>query len=194
MDAAPGQSPLTQWCVPALSMPASSVWVYAPPGYDSSGSAAGPVVYLVHGDPATSADLADWQHRIIGGMSAGGFCALDQGLRHLGVWGGIVSLEGYGDPGEAAATDMGYDTAAFRRVSPVHYISTMTFPRRVAVMPNVGELDDPQRVEVMADELEARGQSVVFRVEAGQDHSWAVARMGVPYGLAHVGQDLGWTI
>lgn len=245
---------------PTLAVPESSVWVYTPPGYDPSGRVRYPVVYLIHGDPGTSADWftlggadevldamihakvippviavapdvngggirdgecldsldggpqveswlyqdlvpwvdtslptrADWQHRILGGMSAGGFCALDQGLRHPDVWGGIVSLEGYGDPGEQAATAMGYDLAELQHVSPSHYIPTMTILRTMPIFLNVGELDDPQRVEWLADALKARGHAVVVQIEAGQDHSWAVARVGLAYGMAHVAPALGW--
>lgn len=245
---------------PASAVPESSVWVYTPPGYDPSGSLRYPVVYLIHGDPGTSADWftlggadevldamirtkvippviavapdvngggirdsecldslnggprveswlyeklvpwvdetflthADWQHRILGGMSAGGYCALDQGLRHQSVWGGIVALEGYGDPGLPAAAGMGYDHAAFQRVSPSHYIPTMAFDRRIPIFLNVGELDDPHRVELLAGALDGRGQPAGLRVEDGQDHSWAVARLGLAYGLAHVAPALGW--
>ncbi len=244
----------------ALAMPASSVWVYTPPGYDPTGTLRYPVVYLVHGYPGTAADWftvgradevldamirtkvippviavapdvngggirdgeclnslnggpqveswlhnalvpwvdrslltrADWQHRLLGGMSAGGFCALDQGLRHPEMWGGIVALEGYGDPGKPAATAMGYDEAAFERVSPSHYILTMAFPRTVPIFIGEGELEDSHPMELVADALKKRGQSVVFQIEAGQGHNWAMARMGLPYGLVHVVSALGW--
>lgn len=242
------------------SMPASSVWVYTPPGYDPSGSTRYPVVYLIHGSPGTAADWftvgradevldamirtkmippviavapdingggisdreclnslnggpqveswlydelvpwvdgalltqADGQHRLLGGMSAGGFCALDQGLRHLDVWGGIVALEGYGDPGKRAATVMGYDQAAFEKVSPSHYIPTMTFPRTVPIFIDEGELEDPRPMELVADALKKQGQDVLFQIEAGQRHDWAMARTGLPYGFAHVVPALGW--
>ncbi|MDO5736723.1 MAG: alpha/beta hydrolase-fold protein [Propionibacteriaceae bacterium] len=244
----------------ALSMPASSVWVYTPPGYDPSATTRYPVVYLIHGYPGTAADWftagradevldamiatrmippvvavapdvngggvrdgeclnslkggpqveswlyddlipwvdkslltqADGQHRILGGMSAGGFCSLDQGLRHLDVWGGIVALEGYGDPGKSTATDMGYDTSAFEGVSPSHYISTMTFPRTIPIFIDEGELEDPRPMELVADALKNRGQDVLFQIEAGQRHDWAMARTGLPFGLAHVVPALGW--
>lgn len=244
----------------AMSMPASSVWVYTPPGYDPSGATRYPVVYLIHGYPGTAADWftagradeildamiatkmippviavapdvngggirdgeclnslnggpqveswlydalvpwvdkslltqADWQHRILGGMSAGAYCALDQGLRHPEVWGGIVSLEGYGDPGKQTATAMGYDKAAFERVSPSHYIPTMEFPRTVPIFIDEGEFEDPRPMEMVADALKERGQDVLFQIEAGQRHDWAMARAGLPYGLAHVVPALGW--
>lgn len=245
---------------PSLNMPASSVWVYTPPGYDPKGSRRYPVVYLIHGYPGTSVDWfsvgradqvvdamirtkvippvilvspdangggvhdreclnslkggpqieswlyqdlvpwvdtsfltqADADHRILGGMSAGGYCALDQGLRHLDVWGGILALEAYGDPGLEAATHMGYDLASFERVSPTHYIASMDFPRSVPMFFDVGERSDPRRVEALVEALRARGQTPTFEVEKGQGHTWQMARVGMPYGLDDIASDLGW--
>ncbi|RMB61965.1 alpha/beta hydrolase [Tessaracoccus antarcticus] len=135
---------------------------------------------------------ADAQHRILGGMSSGGYCALDQGLRHLDVWGGIVALEAYGDPGLGAATTMGYHLADFERVSPTHYIARMEFPRKVPIFLDVGQLSDPNRVEALVTALRARGQDPTFQVEAGQGHTWQMARVGMPYGLDDVAAGLGW--
>ncbi len=243
-----------------LGMPASSVWVYTPPGYDRTGTTRYPVVYLIHGYPGTSADwftagradevldamirtkaippvivvspdvngggirdgeclnslnggpqveswlyeeLVPWvdsswltqpdgQHRILGGMSAGGYCALDQGLRHPEVWGGIVALEGYGDPGKSTAMAMGYDEAAFEKVSPSHYIPTMTFPSKVPIFIDEGGLEDTAPMRLVADALMKRAQPILFQIEAGQRHDWAMARTGMPYGLAYVVPALGW--
>ena len=135
---------------------------------------------------------ADPQHRVLGGMSAGGYCALDQGLRHPEVWGGIVALEGYGDPGKPAATTIGYDQAAFDKVSPSHYIPTMTFPEKVPVFIDEGGLEDATAMKSVADALTKRGQPVLFQIEAGQGHNWAQARTGMPYGLAYVVPAMGW--
>lgn len=135
---------------------------------------------------------ADAQHRILGGMSAGGYCALDQGLRHLDVWGGIVAVEGYGDPGGPAARAMGYDTSAFNRVSPSHYIPTMILPRTIPIVIDEGGLEDSKPMEAVADALKKRGHNVLFRIEAGQKHNWAMARMALPYGLAYVASALEW--
>lgn len=39
-----------------LAVPASSAWVYTPPGYDSTGHTRYPVIYLVHGYPGDSSN------------------------------------------------------------------------------------------------------------------------------------------
>lgn len=133
------------------------------------------------------------QHRIIAGFSAGGFCALDQGLRHQDMWGGIVALEGYGDPGREAARVLGYGDEAFDAVSPSVYIQTMDFSRRIPIYLNAAGRSDPVRVGALAEQLERRHQSVVFEVEPGQGHTWQLARLGLAKGLADIAHALEWS-
>lgn len=236
-----------------VRMPASTTWVYTPPGYDPAGTARYPVVYLVHGTPGQSSDwftggnvahvmdvlishrlvrpmivvapdvngrgrddtecldstrggsrvetylsavvvpwidqhyatLTDWPHRAIGGMSAGGFCALDQGLRHPELYGSVVALEPYDNPGSGGramlATQAEYDAR-----SPGRYLPTMTFTHAVPTFLDTGELargGDGTETARLAAQLLARGQDVLFREEPALDHNWTMARTGIPYGL-----------
>ena len=130
--------------------------------------------------------LADRQDRAIGGMSSGGYCALDQGLRHLDVYGSIIALEPYGDPGSGGRAALPGDEAAFVAHSPSRYVPTMTFPHPVSVFVDEGSrasVADAAGADLLVAELRARGQHVVTRTEVGHGHSWLEAAEGVPYGL-----------
>ncbi|NIZ92614.1 esterase family protein [Kineosporiaceae bacterium B12] len=236
---------------PALHVPASTTYVYLPPGY-RPGAHRYPVAYLLHGSPGRSTDwfaAGDAAHtldvlirhhlvppmlvvapdtnggglrdteclddphggpqvetylrsvvvpyvdahfstdprpaaRIIGGMSAGGFCALDQGLRHRDTYGPVLAIEPYGDPGAAWARRL--TPAQFAAVSPSHYLPTIALPAPVPVFLDIGataaaaDQADTDHVEA---ELRARGGPVLRRDEAGQGHTWNTARIALPYGL-----------
>nr|WP_276610572.1 alpha/beta hydrolase-fold protein [Kineococcus siccus] len=122
--------------------------------------------------------------RIIGGMSAGGYCALDQGLRHRDLFGPVLAIEPYGDPGPDWRREL--TAAEFAAVSPSHYLPTIAVPAPVPVFLDIGtdavaaEQADTDHVEA---ELRARGWPVLRRDEAGQGHTWNTARIALPYGL-----------
>ncbi|MPV87856.1 esterase, partial [Georgenia ruanii] len=137
--------------------------------------------------------LPDRAHRVIGGMSSGGFAALNVGLHHLDLYGTILGFEPYGDPGPANLRHLlGGDVARFRANSPRHYIPTMAFPEPVGVFLDVGADTghDVARVRTLAAELTARGQQVQLRVEPGQHHTWTETVAGLPYALAFAGSRL----
>ncbi len=137
--------------------------------------------------------VPDRAHRVIGGMSSGGFGALNVGLHHLGLYGTVLAFEPYGDPGAANLRHLlGGDVARFRANSPRHYIPTMAFPQRVGVFLDVGGATgrDVTDVQTLAAELTARGQQVELRVEPGQHHTWTETVAGLPYGLAFAGSRL----
>lgn len=134
------------------------------------------------------ATAATWASRAIGGMSAGAFCAVDQGLRNPDLYGAIISLEGYGDPGEdargALATDAEYDAH-----SPGLYVNTMTFEHAVPVFMGVaGRADagDRKANAALAADLEKRGQTVAFETDVNGFHTWHTARALLPSALMFV--------
>lgn len=137
--------------------------------------------------------VADRAHRVLGGISSGGFGALNVGLHHLDLYSTILAFEPYGDPGAASVGRLlGGSQARFRANSPAAYIPTMTFSQPVNVFLDVGGAtgEDVTRVRAMADDLAARGQVVRFRVEPGQHHTWTETAAGLPYGLAFAGEHL----
>ncbi|WP_421734874.1 alpha/beta hydrolase [Cellulomonas sp.] len=128
---------------------------------------------------------ADWQHRTIGGFSAGGFCALDQGLRHSELYGTILGIEPYGDPGAGGRAMLATD-AEWDEHDVVSYASTIPLPHDVALFVDIAgrEHDQPRRDgTAIAEDLAARGQDVLEREEAGHWHTWTMARVAIPYGL-----------
>ena len=254
--ARPGSGQLAPMTIPVpvnLRMPASTTWVYTPPGYDRAGTTRYPVVYLIHGSPGKSSDwvsggdiahvmdvliaeelvrpmivvapdvngtgqgdteclnstrggsqvetyltavvvpwvdqnyatLPDWPHRVIGGMSSGGFCALDQGLLHQELFGTIIALEPYGDPG-AGGRAMLATAAEFEAHTPTSYLPTLTFAHPVPTFLDVGGAGgggNDGQTGPLAAQLRARGQIVESRIEPAQGHNWTMARLGIPHGL-----------
>jgi enterochelin esterase-like enzyme len=123
--------------------------------------------------------------RAIGGMSSGGYCALNLGLRHQGEFSVILAHEPYGTPGRSAGRRLlGGSQARYRANSPIAYLPTVTFHHRLAVFLDApaqgGSLPDTLRV---AHELVARGQLVYLRVVRGVGHTWLEARLELPYSL-----------
>jgi enterochelin esterase-like enzyme len=135
--------------------------------------------------------LADWRHRIIGGFSMGGYCALDQGLR-TGEYAAIIDLAG-----DTAAGSGGHallpSTVDYLAATPSHYIPTMTLRHRVGVFLDEGGQDAfvGDQLDRVAAQLRDGGQQVVQRAEPGQYHSWTMARVGVAYGLRFASGQLG---
>lgn len=134
----------------------------------------GDVVGWVDAHYATQADPAG---RVVGGMSMGGYCALDQGLRHQGTYGAVVGLEAFGSPGDSV-DDQGFTAAQARAVSPVDYLPSLRFEHRVPVFLASAQDGDPtsaRETATVAAELTARGQPVAHRVARGARHDWAFA-------------------
>ena len=131
---------------------------------------------------------ADWQHRVIGGMSSGGYAALDQGLRHPELFGAIIALEPYDNPG-SGGRHMLSTSAEYVAHSPGRYLSTMTFTHPVPTFLSIGgraHRSDFANTQRLAAQLQAQAQPMLFRSERGQGHTWTTARTAIPYGLAFV--------
>lgn len=138
--------------------------------------------------------LADRSERVLGGVSAGGYCALNVGLRHQQEFGEILGLMPYGDPGRNADEIMLRDDPRLVRLnSPDRYVATMPIRRPQAVFLSAG-LGDPGVVgaaQDLARELAARGLTVGLRIDpAGYGHTWREARREVPYALVFASAQL----
>jgi enterochelin esterase-like enzyme len=129
--------------------------------------------------------------RAIGGMSSGGYGALNLGLRHQDVYSVILGEMPYGDPGQDALGLLGGSRALWAANAPRLYIPTMRFRHRVAVDLLTGP-DDGQRREaaVLARMLRARGQPTAYTLVPGAGHTWRSAGLELPYALAFAGQHL----
>jgi enterochelin esterase-like enzyme len=139
--------------------------------------------------------LADRSERVLGGVSAGGFCALNVGLRHQQEFGVILGLMPYGDPGRNADEIMFHgDPRLVELNSPSRYIATMPIRQRqwVFLAAGLGDREVDSTVQDLGRELAARGLYVGVRLDpAGDGHTWREARREVPYALAFASAQLG---
>jgi len=131
--------------------------------------------------------------RVIGGMSAGGYVALNLGLKYQREFGGIIAQEPYGDPGLSTLPEIGNNKAVYAANSPAVYLPTIRFQRTEPTFIDVGSLADAGAADRLAQELRGRHQPVDFRVETGQRHTWTEARLGIAYGLSWMAAELRWT-
>jgi enterochelin esterase-like enzyme len=140
------------------------------------------VVPAVDAQLRTRADRAD---RTVGGMSAGGYCALNLGLRHRDVFANIIDMSGYTHP-----THSGGMPALFGRVpdlaqivaanSPDAYAATLTSTPATHVYFLCGTADHSSLAEMSAlrAELSARGITVSWHTRHG-GHTYGVWRPGL---------------
>jgi len=241
-----------------LNMPASTTWIYTPPGYDPASATRYPTLIMIHGSPGISVDwsvggdlahtmdvlidegliqpmivvmpevngngtdqtdtecldstrggpqvetyltdvvvpwvdshyatAATWRSRAIGGMSAGAFCGVDQGLRHPELYGAIISIEGYDNPGSGGRAALATD-AEFQAHSPGVYAAWMTFEHPVAAFFGTsgnGDADDRDANDVLAATLLARGQHVGYQNLPNGYHTWHTARTLLPSALVYI--------
>ena len=142
----------------------------------------GPVVRAVDSDFRT---IADRSGRAIGGVSSGGYGALNLGLRHQGTFSVILSLMPYGDPGAVTATLLGGSRALWLANAPADYIPRIAFRHRMAVDLIAGTYD-PELGEAarLARMLQARHQHATFTEVPHATHTWRGARVEAPFMLA----------
>ena len=146
--------------------------------------------YLIHVVvPWVDSHLAtkvDPEHRVIGGMSAGGFCAVDQGLRHQDVFSTILGIMPYVEPGDAGR-DMLTSPAEYAQRDVAAYLPALDLPRPVAVFIDVpgDDLGSSEAAEAatLVGLLQARGEPIEYRIEPHQGHAWTMAAGRSPYAL-----------
>ncbi|WP_020659720.1 alpha/beta hydrolase [Amycolatopsis benzoatilytica] len=134
--------------------------------------------------------VADRGHRALGGMSGGGFGALNIGLHHLDEFGSLLISLPYDDLNDSVGILKG-NQAVIAQNTPRRYIPTMPFPQKVSVMLTVGTgaPTDVATAHRIAVSLQRRGQEVVVHAERGFNHTWHTARATLPYLLAFADQN-----
>jgi enterochelin esterase-like enzyme len=135
--------------------------------------------------------IADRAGRAIGGMSSGGYGALNLGLRHQELFSVVLAEMPYGDPGPVTASLLGGSRALWLANAPGVYIPTLAFRHPMAVDLLAGTRD-PTRPEAvrLARMLQARGQDATDTVVPGANHTWRGAHAELPYALAFASQHL----
>ena len=136
---------------------------------------------------------ADAASRALGGFSSGGFCALDQGLRHPDLFSTILALEPYADPGSGGRAMLAtaqqfaaHDVGGYARTVPLGQ-GTALF---LGVAGSALGSHDPSG-RAIAKTLAARGMDVAVHVDEGQSHTWSMARETIPYALVFASQHAG---
>jgi enterochelin esterase-like enzyme len=134
--------------------------------------------------------LADRGHRALGGMSGGGFGALNIGLHHVDEFATLIIALPYDDLNDSIGVLRG-NQAAIAANTPRRYLPTMQFSAPISVMLAVGTgaPTDVVTARRIAESLHARGQDAVVHAERGFNHTWHTARATLPYLLAFADQN-----
>ena len=132
--------------------------------------------------------LPDRGHRGIGGISSGGYCALNLGLRHQDEYAVVLAHMPYGDPGNAADVThrlLGDSSVLYRQNTPSLYLPKFVFRYPTAFFLDAGSDDPVVRTDAkaLARLLTKQHQAVSLRVVPRESHSWRLAREEVPYSL-----------
>jgi len=136
---------------------------------------------------------ADAANRAVGGFSSGGFCALDQGLRHPELFSTILALDPYADPGSGGRAMLA-TAQQFAAHDVGSYVRTVPLRQGTAVFLAVSGAafgSHAAPVRAIANTLTARGADALVHVDHGQSHTWSMARETIPYALMFASQHTG---
>ena len=114
--------------------------------------------------------------RVVGGLSTGGYCAMNLTLRHQDVFSGVVSHSGYDRPDHNLYTGDLFDgnQKEADANTPGVYLPTIPLITPLGAYFDVGSGDNGSRVQSMsmARTLEKRGVTVAFHDFSDESHSW----------------------
>ena len=134
--------------------------------------------------------------RVIGGNSAGGFCALNLGLRHRDVFGAIIDLSGFDHPtydgGMTGLFGPRADLAATVRANdPSQYVRTLPAGPRLNIWLDTGRSDQAARTDAhrMLAQLTAAGQNVQLHERPG-GHEYGVWRPALHQAMLSVARQM----
>lgn len=125
--------------------------------------------------------------RAIGGLSAGGYCALNLGLRHQDEYGAVLGMEPYGDPGRNAIEYMfGGNSALGVSNSPMDYIASipLRYPQRVFLSAATNDQETRIIARQLAARLAHRSVYVTTSFATAYGHDWREGRAELPYALS----------
>jgi enterochelin esterase-like enzyme len=123
--------------------------------------------------------------RAIGGLSAGGYCALNIGLHHQDEYAAIMAMEPFGDPGPSAIRYMlGGNQTLGRANSPTDYVRTLPIHTPQDVFLGAARNDETKdTAQSIADILAGRGENVSLSMATSYGHTWREGRAELPYAL-----------
>ena len=148
------------------------------------------VTDVVHYVDANYRTIPGREARVVGGLSTGGYCALNLVLRHQDVFSGIVSHSGYDRPDHNLYTGdlFGSDHQAERANTPSQYLPTIPLTKPLGVYIDVGASDSQSRVESIELQriFERRGVQVDFHDFPDEAHNWSVWKRNLAFSLPWV--------
>lgn len=141
--------------------------------------------------PYVDENFATSDTRIIGGFSAGAFCALDQGLRHPDTFDGIIALAPYLNPGSGGRTALA-TAAEFDQHDVAQYVASLAPSHAPVTFVLTEATPSPALTQVkqVATELRTLTHPTLLYAVDG-DHNWVWARSVFPAALISVADDLG---
>jgi enterochelin esterase-like enzyme len=130
--------------------------------------------------------IANRNARAIGGVSSGGYGALNLALRNQDVFSVSVPMMPYGDPGSVLDSLFAGDQQLLEQNTPSQYIPSMTFSQPMSMLLVAGT-EDPQlpTARQLYAQLKAHNSAdldVALQVVPGATHTWHGATMDSPYG------------
>jgi len=148
------------------------------------------VTDVVHYVDANYRTIPSRGGRVLGGLSTGGYCALNLVLRHQDVFSGIVAHSGYDRPDHNLYTGdlFGSDRQAERANTPSQYLPTLPLTKPLGVYLDVGASDHQSRIESVDLQriFERRGIPVTFHDFPDESHNWAVWKRNLSSSLPWV--------
>ncbi|MCU1658157.1 MAG: esterase [Pseudonocardiales bacterium] len=131
--------------------------------------------------------------RIFAGMSAGGYCALNLGLRHRDVAATILDLSGFTEPthtgGVARLLGARGATDEIAANTPAHYVTSLPRNPATRVWLDAGSSDRKivDEMASLAPALRARGMEVQWRERSGGHTFWvwtAALQESLPWAMS----------
>jgi len=161
--------------------------------WDGSEPVEDQVVDLVSFVDETYRTMPDRSTRFIGGLSSGGFGALNLSLHHPDLFSTAMSFSGFiaADDPEADSGVFGEDPAYVQRNSPAVLASSQRAARDIYYVLSGGQ-DDPyfrNRMAEFSAELDRLGIAHEFHVVPG-GHDMTAWDAGLDFGLAHLAAQL----
>ena len=151
---------------------------------------------VVHAIDSRFRTIASRSARAIAGNSAGGYCALNLGLRNRQIFSTIVDLSGYDRPthdgGLKGLFGNQPDLAALAaQNTPIDYVSRLSSTPAVKLWLDCGRSDGTARRDTVqvADALRGQGFAVVLRLRPG-GHDYNVWRPALTQGLSWAAANL----
>lgn len=144
--------------------------------------------------------IADRRARAIAGISEGGYGAVNLGLKHVDVFGTIVSISGYftADPAEVFIGNdpWGHNWVLMRANSPMDYVSRLSGLRdtNILIMDNTSDGSYTQAAITFDHALTRRHIAHTLVLTAAPNplaaHYWPYWHAAFPRALAYIGRHL----